>query len=607
MIEKSLDISPFFSKMSTGMFFFLVFALQILLIFQGLDLSDEGFLSIFYQRIFSNPISVSYNFMFWLTGIIGGIWAKIFSPLGLLGIRLGGAIVNTTTVILTYNLLKKYVSPGNLKLGLLLVVLSLNNDIKVINYNTLSSLFYIIIVYFLFSGLIKGERGKIFMGGIFTGLNIFIRTPNILELGLVLGILFHHYLFGQSVKRLIQQILLFLTGFISAVAIVILLMYLIGHLQIFTGAVRLLFTMGKNSPSHQVTESGYGLSRLIYLFWSNNVQSLKYALFISATILYILFLGASWKDKTKQWKLLLNLVVLALIVSVIYLILIHWINHFTILFFLTGLILLAGLSLAVSPVDKQIKLLLFFGIFFLVTFPLGSSDGIFTAGRYCLWIALPVTLNYLLNIQSLNNLLVVRRDKQDFANKVWISEQQLFTTKKILLCIVIFAGFYNIFYYPFFDRRSRMLMHYAIKSENLKGIYTTKGRAAAFNELLTESGKYVKPNGYALAYDHIAMFYYATNTIPYLTNSLPSVYTAGMFNEDLASSYERNKMLPPVIVQKIGTTGDASQWPEVIANDNYEKNEFNQERNNVLDTFLVKNNYKKVWENNVFKILIPEK
>jgi hypothetical protein len=44
--------------------------------------------------------------MFWLTGVIGGLWVKVFSPLGLLGIRLGGAVVNTVTVVLTYNLLK---------------------------------------------------------------------------------------------------------------------------------------------------------------------------------------------------------------------------------------------------------------------------------------------------------------------------------------------------------------------------------------------------------------------------------------------------------------------------------------------------------------------
>ncbi|HMG66508.1 MAG TPA: hypothetical protein VK588_02445, partial [Chitinophagaceae bacterium] len=100
------DLFPLFSKMSTRLFFALVFILEVLLIFQGLDLSDEGFLSTFYSHIFSNPASVSYNFMFWLTGIIGGTWVKLFSPLGLWGIRFGGAVINLLTVMLTYQLLK---------------------------------------------------------------------------------------------------------------------------------------------------------------------------------------------------------------------------------------------------------------------------------------------------------------------------------------------------------------------------------------------------------------------------------------------------------------------------------------------------------------------
>ena len=102
--------------------------------------------------------------MFWLTGVIGGGWSKLTSPLGLLGLRLGGAIVNTVTVVLTYHLLKKYLKPEYLKLGLFLVLLSLNNDIKILNYNTLSSLFYVIAIIFLFKGILRNLMPIILTG-----------------------------------------------------------------------------------------------------------------------------------------------------------------------------------------------------------------------------------------------------------------------------------------------------------------------------------------------------------------------------------------------------------------------------------------------------------
>jgi hypothetical protein len=599
------NLFPLLNKLSTRTFFLGIFALQVILIFQGLDLSDEGFLSIFYKRVFSDPVSVSYNFMFWLTGIIGGVWEKISSPLGLLGIRLGGAVVNTLTVILTYNLLRKYLNSANLKLGLLLVVLSLNNDIKVLNYNSLSSLFYIIAIYFLFSGLQKEQPGKILLGGLFIGLNVFIRTPNILQLGVVLGIAYHTCLTNKTGNKFIRQVFVFLAGFLLAIVSILLVMFLAGHLQIYLDSIKLLYSMGKGYSGNQVDQGGYGLSRLLYIFRSNNIQSVKYALIAAGLVLGSLFLINKAGRPSKFKDAVIKIITTAGIALALFLIFNHSIDHFTELFLLTGIILLTAVAMITSSVGIESKLLLFFGCFFLLSFPLGSSDGIYTAGRYCLWIALPVTLDYLLSIQSLDNAFVSRRHNQELNTRLWISEKQLMITKRLVTGLAVFAGFYYVYCYPFFDRRNRLLMHYSLKSNNLKGVYTTKGRAETFNELLVESAKYIKPDDYVIAYDHIAMFYYATNTIPYTSNSLPSVYSAKMFASDLAVSLNRHKKLPVVVMQTISTTGAASKWPEEILPLDYFKNEQSQNRDLILNAFLIKNHYRKVWENKAFKILLP--
>ncbi|MDP4251016.1 MAG: glycosyltransferase family 39 protein [Bacteroidota bacterium] len=598
---------PFFGRLSPRMFFLLVFAFQVMLIFQGFDLSDEGFLSIFYRRIFSDPVSVSYNFMFWLTGIIGGLWVKLVSPLGLWGIRLGGAIVNTITVAITYNLLRKYLNPEYLKLGLLLVVLSLNNDIKVLNYNTLSSLFYVIAIYFLHSGLKKAHWGKIFLGGFFVGLNVFIRTPNILELGLVLGIIYYCHLTHQRIGKTVWQITGFIAGFLAGAGCVLFAMYLTGHLDIFLDSLKLLFSMGKVKTGNPAAQNGYGLSRLLYLFWANNIQSIKYAGIFSAGTLGTAFLMSRFENQSKLIKHIAGTAFYGIVALILLLIIIHRIDHFTILFFITGVVLITAVFLVSAPIDLELKILFFFGCFFLLSFPLGSSDGLYTAGRYCLWIALPVAIDYLLHLHALQNTLVINRNKREYSRKVWISEKQLTITKRTLLYLVIFGGFYHAYYYPFFDRRNRTEMHYALHSDHLKGIYTTRGRADAFNELLQASAKYIRPNDHVMAYDRIAMYYYASNTIPFLGNSLPSVYNADLFRSDLHRSIERNPVLPVVIRQKIATTGTASKWPEEILPGDYSRDELSVDRNNILDSFLVQYGYREVWENVAFKILIPDK
>jgi hypothetical protein len=595
----------FFDKISTRTFFLLVFLFQVSLIFQGLDLSDEGFLSTFYSHIFSDPSSVSYCFMFWLTGIIGGAWTKLFSPLGLLGIRLGGAVVNTITVILTYHLLKNYLKPAYLKLGLILVVLSLNNDIKVLNYNTLSSLFYIIIISLLFNGLIKGQVGKIFLSGFFVGLNIFVRTPNILGLGLVLGIIYYYHLTGWSLVSILKQIFIFSLGCLAAVGCIIFVMRLMGHLPVFLDSMKLLFALEKGIKKPEI-QGGYGIIRLLDLFRSNIVVALKYTL-IPAIIVFVgLFSYNKIGNQTKLAKFVFSGIVLSGLIVVLVFIIDHQIDHFSMLFFTNGLILLTAACMFYASAENEIKLLFFFGCFFLLSYPLGSSDGVFTAGRYCLWIALPITIDYLFKIRSTNLTIAISRDKKEYAIKLWVSARQLTVTKWLLTGTLAFAGFYYVYYYPFFDRKNRVQMRYSLTSNKLKGIYTTKGRADVFNELLAESAKYMKANDYVIAYDNIAMFYYATGTIPLLTNPLPAVYSTDLFKSDLNSIYERSKILPPVIMQKIATVGPASKWPEELLPGDYAKTERNLDRNIILDSFLTKNNYKEVWSNKAFKILLPD-
>ncbi len=54
----------FIDKISFKLLFFLLFVYQLLFIFQGVNVADEGFHATFYELIFKDPESVQYNFMF---------------------------------------------------------------------------------------------------------------------------------------------------------------------------------------------------------------------------------------------------------------------------------------------------------------------------------------------------------------------------------------------------------------------------------------------------------------------------------------------------------------------------------------------------------------
>ena len=163
----NISSATLLERMNPRLFFFLLFIYQVIFIFQGVDLSDEGFYATFYQQIYKNPEATQYNFMFWFSGIVGGAFDYVFGWLGIWGMRFAGVIVTTSTIIVTYNLLKKYLNPGYLKLGLLMVLLFINNNLKEIHYNDLSALFNMLAILYLFTGLKEDKLWKIFLGGLF--------------------------------------------------------------------------------------------------------------------------------------------------------------------------------------------------------------------------------------------------------------------------------------------------------------------------------------------------------------------------------------------------------------------------------------------------------
>jgi hypothetical protein len=155
------------------------------------------------------------------------------------------------------------------------------------------------------------------------------------------------------------------------------------------------------------------------------------------------------------------------------------------------------------------------------------------------------------------------------------------------------------YFYPYFDRSDRAAMHYTINNEHMHGVYTTEHRARVVNELLSQSAKYVKPDDYVLAYDCIPMYYYMTDTKPFMHNTWVWLYDDAVFKQELYKSLKETNTCPVVIMQKRSTIGN--NWP-----DNYTENyQFRPEALAYMQDFLKTYHYKEVWENDFFKMYTP--
>ncbi len=594
MQKNSLQIA--IERMNAKVFLSLLFVYQIIFIFQGLDFADEGFYATFYQQIFHDPQSVMFNFMYWLTGIVGGAFHCTFPQLGLLGIRLLGVIVTTSTIILAYNLLKKYLNIYHLRLGLLLTTIIISNDPKELNYDNLSMLLFVLSVVFLFKGLQENKLSKLLISGAFLGLNVFTRVTNILGLVLVLAIIYNGYINRHTLIYQIKQILFFISGFFLIIIAILLLMKLINHYALFVSSLNIVLNMGTDQ------ESGHSIKHVLFRLFNKYFLSISYVVIFFISIAMASLVKNILYAKTKyNWKILFTALKYCFFLSVCILTFIGKIKWNTLLLFFVGLSFTASLLIIVSTENKNIKLLVVIGTLILLFYPMGSEEFV---EMFSLWIVFPIAIDYFFNIKSIDNTISVSSAKSEQSISLFINELQTNEIKKYFVYTCIFIGLFYAYFYPYFDISNRANMHYSIENKFLKGIYTTKERANAVNELLNVSSKYVKKDDYVLAYDCIPMVHYLTETKPFMYNSWPWAYLPEAFKNELYISLQESKKLPVVIMQKVNTLN--SNWPENI-NDNYSNIKKNLARNTCMNDFLKNNNYRKVWENKAFEILIPDK
>lgn len=600
MFLQKISIPALLEKLPAWVFAGIILLYTVLMTFQGLDLSDEGFNAVFYRNIYSNPESVQYSFMFWLTGVIGGAFDYLFPSLGLLGLRILGAITLTCICLLSYRLLRPYLNKGALRLGLLFTLLVISNNIRIFHYNYLCMLLYMLCALFLLRGLTRNKPWLIFLAGVMVALETLARIPSIVNLGLALAIFYYGILNNYSFARQFRLALVYGAGFIAGLAAMIVFMKITNQYDNYIGAVKLVMEMGSGGAS-----SHYGLSKLLKQFFVLYGSSVKHGLLIALPVIGAAMICNLVTYRPSYRKPLIKLLTLGIIAAFVWLIWTDTINHLMMVFLLTDLATLGAICIFISEKNKELKVLALMGLYIILTYPLGSSDGIYTVGLYTLWIGLPIAVDYFHNWLKFDSEWNIQRRSAHWRFSLLLKPEQLRAIGFIGTLLVFLALLRQAYYFPFFDWNDRARMTAQVNNTYTRGVFTTKERATAINELLDESSKYIHPGDAVLIYHSVPLLHYMTNTKPYLRNAMPWLYEGSFFANELNTTAEKTGRLPVIIRQLIKTVDDASMWPDPPAkfDDNWSK--INEKRDQALDQFIQKYQYREVWTNKVFSILIP--
>lgn len=88
--------------------FFLVFIFNFILIFQGIDVTDTGFILTNQVQISNGNFENVYATMYFFSDYIGGMWLKLIDSPNILWARLGYVLLNSLNAIIIFHILSNY-------------------------------------------------------------------------------------------------------------------------------------------------------------------------------------------------------------------------------------------------------------------------------------------------------------------------------------------------------------------------------------------------------------------------------------------------------------------------------------------------------------------
>lgn len=573
-----LNISQYIEKIPASIYWGVVLLYQFIFIFQGLDFADEGFLMTLYANIFTAPQTATTTFSIWLTGIIGGGLLSIYPQGGVIMMRILGVALVTTTAYIASRTLKPYLPKWSIRLGVLLSIMFMYDDISMLCYNRVSTLIIITAISLLLKGL-SGDKGTyrwLLLSGAIFALAPLARFPNILDIAFVALIPYAAYLKKQARQTTLKQLLYFVIGWIITFALAVVALYATKTATIYADALSMLADMGSSSSN------SHGIITMIK-------KTLQQYLSIVETGGGLLFVALLAIPILKHVKGNLYYIVVTLLLALLY-ISQSYLNTTYIIYFIA---IITTISILLNNYHNSIKILAAASILFNVIYPLGSDYGVNIAGYHTFLFTFPIILA--ITPQVITTLPIY----SNFIKET--SQKQLKYMGWGLVMVLLVLSAQRRIVTTYFDYGSRLNKTESLSHPKLNLIYTTPQRAKVVEELLHELNNHVKPNSYLIGYDNLPMLNYLTDTKPYLYGAWVISYHAEMLADRVQRSKAETGELPVIVMQHFQSLQNR-EWE--VDKEYYATSKY-RERDNQLCKFMQQNNYAQVWSNGYFTIHKP--
>ena len=525
----------------------------------GVDLCDTGYYLTFFENIFRAPASVEYNFMYYLSGVAGGV-LNVLLPEGgkWMAMRAAGVLCNAGAMAIMACALRRILPATAVIMGFLMVVASLVMYPFTFNNDLMSALLWVAALSCMFKGLTRDRWLPLLLAGLVVGVNTFTRIPNVLAVGLAVMPFVAHFYNKCPWRDCWRQCGTFLAGAVVGILAVIGMMMALGHWDIFRQNMTELLGVATGS-SGAATHNAGGLVAVMLAFYR---QCLLVGLKMAALWLP---LWLAWRYIGNRW--LRWAVWLAVAVAALYFM---W-HQSHIMHPLWVMCVVGSVWVIIKGGCRAVAAWL--GLLMLLVFPLGS-DGATNNGGIIAWMAAPVAA-----------LLWQRR-----------------TTVVFPLAFIAVGLVQSLALGAYFDGGSLRHKTAVVVDSRAALVRTTPERARIINETLAGLQGRVSAGDTLLCYGSIPMMNHLTRTIPAIGCSWPELLSADALSERLAGLGSER---PAILRQKFNNLGP--YWSE--ATDDYltaysmpDSKFLQQDKMDALRRWMADAGYRMVWQNQWFAL-----
>lgn len=542
----------------------ILFFYPLVMIFQGLDLSDSTY-SLANYMYFSRMEGM-WVISTYVSNVVGFLLTLLPGGMTLIGMKIYTGICLSGLVLLCYFGLRRHLSPVSVFLGEMIAV-GLCWIPTTILYNYLTYFFFALGLILLYEGIIRENKWYYFGAGVSLGLNVMVRVPNVTEAVLIIGLWYAMWLKKETFKATMQATGVCIAGYVAGLAAPLLAV----HIQYGkTALIDMIQGLSGVASSDDTYTPWSMVSSVIHAY----SRSFMWVAIVMMGILMGVLLFAVKKDKFLLIKKMIYFSGIALVLRFFWgrgMFSFRYYEDYTSIFEwgMLGLYLSLAVCLCVMAgkyyrmQEKVMAMLVFLVI--LVT-PLGSN-------------------NY--TCQNLNNLFVVApfviymyRVVFKGRKNILLYPLKSFVTVIAMMILIQSIGFhFNFVFRDGMDGADR-----DVRLENtlaVNGIYTTEENAEDFMELsdLCNAKDYVGKE--AICYGNIPGLHFVLRMPFALTNAWPDLDSYGFarMQEELQ---RKESPVPVVILSKDETTSeqmeDKKEFLLNYVNENGYENVFENER-----------------------------